>query len=289
MTKDIYSALWVSHSRIKDFEACPRSFYLKYLYRDPKTGHKIKLMSPPLALGSIVHTVLESLSVKPVKNRFEESLIIQLHKEWQMIEGKKGGFLNADIEKQYKTRAEAILLKIMKDPGPLARLAVKIKMDLPYFWLSEEKNMILSGKLDWMEYLPESDSVHIIDFKTSKYEEDDDSLQLPIYYLLAKNCQTRHITKMSYWYLERDPGMIEKKLPNEEETMQKLIDKADEILLAKKLNRFKCPQEGGCYACKPYEMILKKEAEFVGVSSYKEDIYVLENETSSETKESEIL
>lgn len=290
MAQDKYSALWVSHSRIKDFSVCPRSYYLKYKYRDPKTGHKIKLMSAPLALGQVVHTVLESLQVKPVKNRFEKSLIVQLHEEWKNIEGKKGGFPDSDIEQQYKTRAESILLNVMKNPGPLSHLAVKIKMDFPYFWLSEEKNIILNGKLDWMEYLPETDSVHIIDFKTSKHEEDDDSLQLPIYYLLAKNCQMRRVQKMSYWYLERgEEGLVEKGLPDEEDTLKKVAEKADEILLATRLNRFKCKNPDGCYACKPYEMILKKEAEFVYANAYKEDVYVLDSSSATDTKESEIL
>lgn len=289
MAKDKYSALWISHSRIKDYAVCPRAYYLKYIYRASKTGHRIKLMTPPLALGQIVHDVLETLSVKSTKDRFKDSLIVQLHQLWNKIEGKKGGFPDSDIEQQYKTRAESMLLRIMKDPGPLARLAVKIKMDLPYFWLSEEKNIIISGKIDWMEYLADIDSVHIIDFKTSKNEEDPDSLQLPIYHLLAKECQTRHIAKISYWYLEREQGMSEQTLPDADKTHATILQKAEEIRLAGQLNRFKCRQTEGCYSCKPYELILKGEAEFVGVNSYKEDIYVLDSASYQEQKESEIL
>lgn len=289
MAQDKYSALWVSHSRINDFKTCPRAYYLKYLYRNPKTGHKMKLMSPPLALGSIVHDVLDSLTVIPLKERFKLSLVGKLHELWTKIEGKKGGFMDSSIELQYKTRGEEMLLRLMKNPGPLARLAVKLKMDLPYFWLSEEKNIILCGKIDWMEYLPDIDSVHIIDFKTSKKEEKDESLQLPIYYLLAKNCQARHVAKMSYWYLEREDGIVEKSLPTEESVLKQVMDSALEIQLATKLQRFKCKQPDGCYSCKPYELILKGEAEFIGINNYKEDIYVLDSASSSDSKESEIL
>lgn len=289
MAQDKYSALWVSHSRINDFKSCPRAYYLKYLYRNPKTGHKMKLMSPPLALGSIVHDVLDSLTVLPLKERFKLSLVGKLHELWTKIEGKKGGFMDSSIEQQYRTRGEEMLLRLMKNPGPLARLAVKLKMDLPYFWLSEEKNIILCGKIDWMEYLPEIDSVHIIDFKTSKKDEKDESLQLPIYYLLAKKCQQRHVAKMSYWYLEREDGIVEKELPTEEKVLQQVMDSALEIQLATKLQRFKCKQPDGCYSCKPYELILKGEAEFIGINNYKEDIYVLDNASSGDSKESEIL
>ncbi|MCX6732877.1 MAG: PD-(D/E)XK nuclease family protein [Candidatus Roizmanbacteria bacterium] len=291
MAQDKYSALWVSHSRINDFKTCPRAYYLKYLYRNPKNGHKMKLMTPPLALGQIVHDVLDSLKELPTKERFKVSLIGKLHESWEKIEGKKGGFLDSSIEQQYKTRAEGMLLRLMKNPGPLARLAVRLKMELPYFWLSEEKNIILSGKIDWMEYLPDTDSIHIIDFKTSKNEENNESLQLPIYYILAKRCQTRHISRMSYWYLEREEEcMVEKNLPDEEKILDSILESALEIQLAVKLGRFKCRQpEGGCYSCKPLELLVKGEGEFVGVNNYKEDIYVLDSASSGDNKESEIL
>ena len=290
MAQDKYSALWVSHSRINDFATCPRAYYLKHLYRNPKTRHKMKLMSPPLALGQIVHDVLDSLKELPVKERFKIPLTSKLHELWGKIEGKKGGFLDSSIEQQYKTRAEEMLLRLIKNPGPLAQLAVKLKMDLPYFWLSEEKNIILSGKIDWMEYLPDTDSIHIIDFKTSKNEENDSSLQLPIYYILAKRCQTRHIARMSYWYLEREEGIIEKSLPDEKKVLNNLIDSALEIQLATKLERFKCKQgSGGCSSCKPHELLLKGEGEFVGMNNYKEDVYVLDSASSGESRESEII
>lgn len=289
MAQDKYSALWISHSRIKDYKTCPRAYFLKYLYRNPKNNHKMKLMTPPLALGSIVHDVLDSLTVLPLKERFKGSLVEKLHILWEKIEGKKGGFLDSSIEQQYKTRGEEMVLRLMKNPGPLAKLAVKLKMELPYFWLSEEKNIILCGKIDWMEYLPETDSIHIIDFKTSKHEEQDDSLQLPIYYLLAKKCQMRHISRMSYWYLEREDGIIEKDLPDESQVLQQVMDAALEIQLAHKLNRFKCKEPDGCYSCKPLELLVKGEGEFVGVNNYKEDIYVLDGASNSDGMESEIL
>ena len=290
MAKDKYSALWVSHSRINDFKACPRAYYLKYIYRNPKTGHKMKLMSSPLALGQVVHDVLDSLKELPTKDRFKISLVGKLHELWEKIEGKKGGFMDSSIEQQYKTRAEEMLLRVMKNPGPLARLAVKLKMDFPYFWLSEEKNIILSGKIDWMEYLPDTDSIHIIDFKTSKNEEKEDSLQLPIYYILARKCQARHISRMSYWYLERkEDGLVEQELPDEKVILNTIIENALEIQLATKLGRFKCKQPDGCYSCKPLELLLKGEGEFVGVNNYKEDIYVLDSASSGGSNESEIL
>jgi len=89
---DKYTALWVSHSSISTFLECPRAYYLKNIYKDPKTGHKIKLMSPPLALGQAVHEVIESLSEIKTDLRFQEPLLDKFERSWQKLSGEKGGF-----------------------------------------------------------------------------------------------------------------------------------------------------------------------------------------------------
>jgi hypothetical protein len=39
---------------------------------------------------------------------------------------------------------------------------------------------------------------------------------------------------------------------------------------------FLCPQgSAGCFACKPFEKILRNEAEFVGVGEYNQDLYMV--------------
>jgi len=285
---DKYTAVWVSHSSISDFLKCPRAYYLKNVYKDPKNGHKIKLMSPSLALGSAVHEVLESLSVLPKEKRLSESLVLKFDKVWEKYRGKKGGFFDEDAEYRYKMRGQEMLRRAMNNPGPLARAAVKMQTDLPYFWLSEEENIILCGKIDWLEYLPDSDSVHIIDFKTGKAEEDPESLQLPIYHLLVHNCQKRKVAKASYWYLDGDSDSVEKVLPELAEAEKKVLDVARQIVLARKLNRFKCPNGDGCRACAPMEKIFRREGEFVGEDGYRADVYVLPFKKEEE-KESIIL
>lgn len=288
MTGDKYSALWISHSSINDFLKCPRSYFLKNVYKDPKTGHKVKLMSPPLALGQAVHEVLESLSIIPTNARFKEPLIPKFHKIWEKVSGKNGGFFDINIEIKYKNRGEEMIRKVMDSPGPLKSPAVKIQMDLPYFWLSETDNIILCGKIDWLEYLPDTDSVNIIDFKTSKNNNEEvDSLQLPIYHLLVHNCQKRKVSKASYWYLDINTSLEEKKLPNLEESHEKILRIGKQIKLARQFERFKCPHNG-CPACKPFEKILNNEAEFVGSDEYRADVYIL-NQSKSEEKEDGII
>lgn len=274
MAKDKYSATWVSHSSISDWLSCPRSYFLKNVYKDPKTGHKISLMSPPLALGSAVHEVIESLSVLPTDKRFDESLIAKFDKVWGKYSGKKGGFANDEEESRYKERGKKMLLKVMKNPGPLKNLAIKIQMDLPNYWLSEKENIILCGKIDWLEYLENEDMVHIIDFKTGKIGDQKGSLQLPIYYLLTINTQKRKVKKASYWHIDLADEPVEQKLPDLKKAEEKILKIAKEIKLARALERFVCPSNG-CRSCKPMEKIISGEGEFVGVDEIRRDIYIL--------------
>ncbi|MDO8499461.1 MAG: PD-(D/E)XK nuclease family protein [bacterium] len=277
---DKYTAVWVSHTSISDFLKCPRAYYLKHVYKDPKTNHKIKLMTPALALGSAVHEVLESLSVLPKETRLSESLIVKLDNVWKKYHGKKGGFFDADSEYKTKLRGQEMLRKVMKNPGPLECQAVKIQTDLPQFWLSEAENIMLCGKIDWLEYLPDTDSVHIIDFKTGRAEEDPNSLQLPIYVLLLNNCQKRKVSKASYWYLDSDRKPVEQLLPDAEEARKKVLDIALQIKLVRQLNRFKCPFGDGCFACLPMETIFSRQAEYVGEDDYRNDVYVIQKKES---------
>jgi ATP-dependent helicase/DNAse subunit B len=273
--KDKYKAVWVSHSSISDFLACPRAYYLRNVYKDPKTGHKITVTSPALSLGSAVHEVIEGLSVLPVNDRLKTPLPKKLDIAWEKISGKLGGFKNKEQEDEFKERGREMLKRVEEHPGPILKKAVKIPTDfLPNYYLSEEDDIILCGKIDWFEYLEDSDSVHIIDFKTGKNEEDGESLQLPIYLLLATTLQSRPVTKASYWYLSKGNDLIEKELPNLIDSKDKVLTVARRIKLARQLKHFVCPTKG-CMKCRPLERILKSEGEKVGVSDTKQDIYIL--------------
>jgi len=286
---DKFVATWVSHSSIRDFLSCPRAYYLKNIYKDPQTGHKIQLISPALSLGQIVHQVVEELSVKSVEARFKQSLIEKFEELWPSVTGKKGGFRSDSHEQQFKERGRKMLQKVMKNPGPLKALAVKIKEELPFYWLSESDEIILCGKIDWLEFLPDTNAVRIIDFKTSLREEKADSLQLPIYLLLVTNTQKRQVSGLSYWYLELDDEPKDQPMPDMGESKRRVMEVAKKIKLARKLDHFNCPAgPGGCPACTPFEKILRGEAELVGEGGYGRDVYILPQATGVEM-ESEVL
>jgi len=272
---DKYKATWVSHSSISDFLACPRAYYLRNVFKDPKTGNKITVTSPFLSLGQAVHDVIESLSILPTEERLKVSLLKKFDVSWQKVTGKLGGFRNLEQEKEFKERGIKMLKRVEKHLGPILNKAIKIQSDfIPNYYLSEEDNIILCGKIDWLEYLPESDSVHIIDFKTGKNEEGIESLQLPIYLLLASNTQSKKVSKASYWYLDKNDELTNKELPSMLESEDKVLTVARRIKLARQLNHFVCPT-GGCMKCRPLERVLKGEGVKVGASGTGQDIYIL--------------
>ncbi len=276
IAKDKFKAVWLSHSSIADFLKCPRLYYLRNVYKDVRTGHKMTVMTPPLALGQIVHEVIESLSYIAVKERFTISPLVKFDSSWQKISGEIGGFKNAEQETEYKERGIIMLQNLINSPGPLLNKALKLTSSngLSSYWFSEEDNIMLCGKVDWIEYMDDCDSIHIIDFKTGKHEEDGDSLQLPIYLLLATNLQKRKILKVSYWYLNQKDGLKEMIIPDINTSTNKIAAVGQRIKLARQLNHFVCPQNG-CKHCYPLERVLKGDGKFVGLSEYKQDIYIL--------------
>lgn len=269
--------LWISHSSIGDFLKCPRAYYLHNIYKDIQTGNKITIINPSLALGQIVHEVLESLSTLKVEERFKESLMSKYNRAWQKITGELGGFRDADEEASYKMRGKIMLQRVIDHPGLLLNKALKLKpsnpnFPLPHYLISNEDNIILCGKIDWLEYLPEDNSIHIVDFKTGRNDEDVDSLQLSIYSLLVNNLQKRKIKKASYWYLDRNDSPTEQVLPDLNRSYKRVMELGLRIKDLKRIGNYTC-SKNGCFACEPLEAIVNKQAKFVGTSDY-QDIYI---------------
>lgn len=269
--------LWVSHSSINDFLLCPRAYYLKHIYKDPRTKQKINIINPPIALGLAVHDTLESL-VLPVEDRFTIPFLTIYDRMWEKVAGKLGGFSSAGEEDEYKQRGKNMIQRVSDNPGPLLQKALKLHGKdpnfVPNFLLSEKENVILCGKVDWMEYVPENNSVHIIDFKTGKNEEKAGSLQLPIYCLLVKNLQGRKIHKVSYWYLEKDDEPKAMELPDILEETENILDIAKRMRMVRDSGKFSC-LKGGCFACNPFEVIVRGDAMFVRKADY-QDIYTID-------------
>lgn len=274
-----YNSFWISYTKINDFLTCPRGFYLKHLYKNPKTGKKIQIASPHLSLGSAVHEVLENLANIESYKRFNQSLVKKLDQVWPKYSGKKGGFNSLEMELEFKKKAEEMLRKVMNKPRFLENKSVKLDKTLLSFPLSLDRDFILCGKVDWLEFLPEDNSIHISDFKTGKNRESEDSLQLGIYFwLVSKYLKSKQadleIKKMTYWYL--DSNVIEEKqIPKIGDLEEEILKIGKKMKLAIKLNSFSCPKEG-CFSCSDLEKVVNNQAELVGVNDMGKEIYYVE-------------
>jgi len=280
MAFDKYSAVWVSHSSMGDFLKCPRAYYLHNVYKDPKTGRKMSIVSSAMSLGSAVHDTLENLKNMPVEERLKRDLLADFEEAWKKVAGRQGGFKSEEEEVEAKARGRAMIERVIKNLGPIARKTVKLKEGHngmpPNFILSAEDNIILCGLIDWLEYLEADDSLRVLDFKTGKNDEDDESLQLPIYVLLLDALQKRRVSSAAYWYLDRSDEPVEKTLPDLETAREKVLAVARRVKQAREAKVFDCPRgPQGCFACRPYEAILKGEAESLGVGGYGQDIYLV--------------
>ncbi len=280
MAKDKYTAVWVSHSSMGDFLKCPRAYFLHNVYKNPDTDRKMSVVSPAMSLGSAVHSTLEQLKLLPVQERLARDLFADFDTEWKKVSGKIGGFTNDAEEQEVKARGRAMIERVVKNPGPIAKKTIRLKEpanDMPQnFYLSEEDNIILCGLIDWLEYVEEDDSIRIIDFKTGKHEESEDSLQLPIYLLLLQALQKRRVSGACYWYLDKNDAPTDQSLPNIAEAKEKVLAVAREVKSAREKNVFECPRgSDGCFACRPYEAIMHREAEYVGVGGNgRQDLFI---------------
>lgn len=276
-----YDAVWVSHSSMGDFLKCPRAYYLHNVYKNPDTGRKITIINPALSLGSAVHATLEALGTLPVEERLQRDIVADFEKEWAAnASGKKGGFTNVAEEEAAKKRGRAMIERVVKNPGPLAKKTVRLKPTKnnmpPHFILSEKENIILCGMIDWLEYVEADDSIRIIDFKTGKNEEGEDSLQLPIYLLLLGALQKRRVSGAAYWYLEKNDAPTDVALPDAKDAIERVLALARRVKDARESRAFVCPRGSvGCFACQPYEAILKGEAEYIGIAGYGQDAYLI--------------
>ncbi|MEI7425262.1 MAG: PD-(D/E)XK nuclease family protein, partial [Candidatus Staskawiczbacteria bacterium] len=212
------------------------------------------------------------------EERMKQPLFELYDHAWSKVTGRRGGFCSSEEECEMKERGKKMLEKVLTDPKMLGDKAIKLAEGHngmpPNIYLSEDDNIILCGKIDWLQYISEDDSLKVIDFKTGKHEEDDESLQLPIYQLLLDKLQKRKISGAEYWYLE-EGKIIKKKLPTVEESFEKVIKVAKQVAEARAKKEFKCPRgEQGCFACKPYEKIIRGEAEFLGNGEYGQELYI---------------
>ena len=267
------NAIFVSPSSLSDLEKCPQLYFLRSIFRNNR-GNKIQLVSPALALGQAVHdTIDQFLALEPgERNEAELKRITNLL--WgNNAAGEKGGFTDKTQEAEFRDRAEAMLAHFWKNDH--FKNAVKAK--LPNFpKVDLDRDVILTGKLDWVE-AGDDGYYTIIDFKTGKNKEREDSLQLPIYALLGGNIFKTHKLKAKYWYLDSTEEMEEVALPTLAAALEIVKKKAETAKLVVQTKSFQCRTgKESCWACRDMQAISRGEGKLVRVDmSRKQEIYIL--------------
>ena len=280
------NTIFISPSSISAFKSCPRAYYYQQVYKNPKTGLKIQVINPKLALGSVVHDTLAQFLHTPGVVKKKDQLLNILTRYWSNITGEKGGFLSPAEENQYKDRALKMLETFWANQHFRSIDPVKMP-DFPRLDLGDD--LTLTGKLDWIEKEGE-DKYHIIDFKTGEKEERNDSIQLPTYAVLATSFLKSPRIRASYWYLDKEKELRPYNLPDLTDTLNELRKIGLIIKNSRLTNSFRCGSGfDSCWACRSFKAAVEEgRGELVSVDyTRKQEIYIISPDSSVSKKQNE--
>lgn len=276
--KFIKNPIFISYTSLSDFLKCPRAYYFKNIYHDPKTGNRIQIASPYLSLGSTVHD-----SVKWYLEMGGQVTYEQLEKKfrnfWLKYSGKRGGFSSREEEALFGKRGLKMLANFFKNADKLEKIIHHV--DFPKLNLFEE--VMLMGNFDFVGETEEG-SLHIVDFKTGAKDEKD-PIQLYIYAILAEANFGKPVTSASFWYLDRDDEPRQIVLDPLEPKLEWIIEKAGELKKAIQAGAWICikgdPSAGSgqdelCKECSLHQAVIDGKGEFQFTDHrYKKDVYYL--------------
>lgn len=270
----VKDAIFLSNTSLRDFTSCPRAYYLKNIYRDPRNGYKIQIASPYLTLGTLVHDTLKWFLESGAQRQSADWRILlegQYRNLWHRFTGKRGGFTSKEEEGTFGKRGLSMLANFAENFKKLEPAASHVSF--PKYPLTP--NIILTGNMDFAGILPDG-TLHVIDFKTGMRDEDE-PIQLYIYAILAENNLGKDVTKASFWYLDRDSAPKDIVLDPLEPKIEWLKNKGLEIEKAIKENIWECVKgEEKCRECRGYEAILEGKGEWVFTDhNFKKEIFFL--------------
>jgi hypothetical protein len=147
-------------------------------------------------MGDHVHNTLKHFYNLPQHKRTKKALMWLLDEHWKKKNGIDGGFWNQRQEEEYSERAHLMLSAYFDREDvtiePIWASDKLIKTDV-------SETLTFMGKIDRVDEEPEG--LHIIDYKTSK-EEREDEWQLAMYSVMAKKFFEKPVAKLSYVFLE---------------------------------------------------------------------------------------
>ena len=267
----IKNPIYLSYTSLKDFLKCPNAYFLKNIYRDPKSGFRVQIASPHLSLGSTVHDATKWYLEMGGQVTYEQ-LEKKFRNLWLKYSGKRGGFSSKKEEAIFGKRGLKMLDNFLNNAQRLGKGAKA--MPFPKYNLVED--IVLIGNFDFVEEL-EDGSLGVVDFKTGVSDEKD-PLQLYIYAILAEANLGKPVSRASFWYLDREDAPREIVLDPLAGKLDWLAEKAKQLKLALQNNGWVCikKDQGLCYDCRDHQAILDGKGEFQFTDyRYKKDIYFL--------------
>lgn len=268
----IKDAIYVSHTSLKDFAKCPRAYYLKNIYRNPQTKFKLQIASPYITLGATVHDVLDwylKLSQKPAT---KDEVFNQFRAFWRKFTGRNGGFVSRAEEAMFGNRGLKMIENFLENWQVLEKLVPPLKF--PKYVLHGD--VVLVGNFDFVGQKADG-SLHIVDFKTGARDEEN-SVQLYLYAILAESNFQKPVSKLSFWYLDRDSKPREVVLDPLASTLEWLEQQTKQIKQAVKRNEWYCVRgENLCRDCREYQALIDGVGELMfSDASFKKDVYFLD-------------
>ena len=185
----------------------------------------------------------------------------ELSRGWILKKGKIGGFKSDSQEKEFKDRSVQMAERFLANEN-FSKAATFKAPNFPKKKLFPDKDLVLVGNFDWIEQY--GDGLHIVDFKTGQHEESGDSLQLPIYSILANENLDKPVRKTSYWYLDKDPEPKEVAMRDLDESLDLVKKRSLAVEKAIKESNYSRHNSENCVFCQEYESVLKGESEHVG-------------------------
>lgn len=172
---------------------CPRRYWWNYI--NPST-RSLQLVRPYFTLGDHVHSTLKFFFSFNPEIRTKAKLMELFEQQWRRRQGPAGGFRTPQQEADYKERGQLMLSAFFD----------REDMTVKPLWASDKmitagisETLSIGGKIDRVDETPEG--LHIIDYKTSK-EEREDEWQLPMYAVMARRHFGKPVVQLSYLFLE---------------------------------------------------------------------------------------